>query len=679
MSNHIYVLHTSSATRYKIVFKQDPSELRVDRIKRYIEKAAQISYEAQSIFNNGLPVTSETIPSLENGAVLELRLVSEAESDARTESAPIERAESSTPNTNPNPMPRPDADADADAQTEAKRTESSHDASSKERLAETEETTENGKISSGSDGYEKISKYPRDTFFNDSESSSSRGSSPSPSAVSSSYYSSSTLSPTGQSRLLPRNFSVLAYNQHRSSLSPVGAGGSSVSPRSQSLASVFPAAASPSGAGNYSSVRSSATTGSYRPPFDHAHDEVAISQEDHSAPLFSSAPPARQSSFTLNSNNSSMHGGGGAAAQGTPPLYRSPSGTTVRAVGSIPPSRIRPSISAASGESSLQSISSAPSHPQPQPQPHPQPQPQLHATLSPTSSSAPATFSAFGNGTRRNVSTSPLHSASNSMSKSPRAKDADREKEKVQKGAMEIAKANLAAFSKMYTEQTSDFDDNYTCVVNVHRDFNVLVTFDPFTERLHLYSTILTMLPKDPTVRLQLFERLLEGALLGREMSGGGVGISVRNELVLMHVSIDTTSASEDALSKMGPSFIKSLERWRRIAAEVVGSPSHYATASAVHPGNLSELASPTSSATSPASPAETSAAAPVASSKNADYSEASPRHRRSPSPSSHSQGAAGVPEDRMRESDRRSSFESIRSSSNPRSKQDEPADCAQQ
>lgn len=50
---------------------------------------------------------------------------------------------------------------------------------------------------------------------------------------------------------------------------------------------------------------------------------------------------------------------------------------------------------------------------------------------------------------------------------------------------------------------------------------NVLITFDPETHRLHVYGTLLTYFPEDPAVRLALYERLLDGALLGKDMCGG--------------------------------------------------------------------------------------------------------------------------------------------------------------
>ena len=51
-------------------------------------------------------------------------------------------------------------------------------------------------------------------------------------------------------------------------------------------------------------------------------------------------------------------------------------------------------------------------------------------------------------------------------------------------------------------------------------------------DRLYLYSPILDGLPKDHKNRLKLYEALLEGAMLGGQMAGGGIGVAVPEELI---------------------------------------------------------------------------------------------------------------------------------------------------
>lgn len=90
----------------------------------------------------------------------------------------------------------------------------------------------------------------------------------------------------------------------------------------------------------------------------------------------------------------------------------------------------------------------------------------------------------------------------------------------------------------------------------------MLLTFDPVTDRLYLYATLLSELPHDPLQRLKLYEALLEGALLGREMAGGGVGVSVKNELVLLALSVDLRHCDDRCLSAACGPFIESYLKW---------------------------------------------------------------------------------------------------------------------
>lgn len=108
-----------------------------------------------------------------------------------------------------------------------------------------------------------------------------------------------------------------------------------------------------------------------------------------------------------------------------------------------------------------------------------------------------------------------------------------------------------------------ELDDNNTCVVSVDDKYTLLVTFDAGTERLYLYSTLTTFIPKDATVKLKLYEFLLEGSLLGREMCGGGVGASVKNDFILMSTSIYLPKASPLSLRSVVPLFVDSLVKWR--------------------------------------------------------------------------------------------------------------------
>jgi hypothetical protein len=116
-------------------------------------------------------------------------------------------------------------------------------------------------------------------------------------------------------------------------------------------------------------------------------------------------------------------------------------------------------------------------------------------------------------------------------------------------------------------------DSNHTCVVPARvngEEVSLLLTLDPNSDKLYLYSTLLAELPSDSGRRLRLYETLLEGALLGREMAGGGVGVSVKNELVLLSVSMDLRRCDERFLSSLCAGFMQAHLTWSTVCREFV-------------------------------------------------------------------------------------------------------------
>lgn len=124
--------------------------------------------------------------------------------------------------------------------------------------------------------------------------------------------------------------------------------------------------------------------------------------------------------------------------------------------------------------------------------------------------------------------------------------------------------------SELSLSEVPAMDANHTSVVPVSASLTLLLTFDPATSRIYMYSTLLSSLPQDSHRRLRLYEALLEGALLGREMAGGGVGVSVKNELILLSVSVDLVHSDERCLSKAAVPFIEAHTKWSRVCQEAL-------------------------------------------------------------------------------------------------------------
>ncbi|CCW65404.1 unnamed protein product [Phytomonas sp. EM1] len=136
--------------------------------------------------------------------------------------------------------------------------------------------------------------------------------------------------------------------------------------------------------------------------------------------------------------------------------------------------------------------------------------------------------------------------------------------------ALQSAHDNLACLAE-HLRVALSLDRNLTCVVCNDEEYSILVTFDPPTRRLYVYSTVLTAIPEDRAVRTKLYEVLLEGSLLGREVCGGGIGVSLRGGLVVLSTSILTAHCDRETLREVIPTFVEALKRWRSLVGELVG------------------------------------------------------------------------------------------------------------
>ena len=57
---------------------------------------------------------------------------------------------------------------------------------------------------------------------------------------------------------------------------------------------------------------------------------------------------------------------------------------------------------------------------------------------------------------------------------------------------------------------------------------------------------------------------------MGREMSGGGVGLSMKCELLLMSTSIDLRHSDTGALRSLAPDFVEALVKWRQTVKQLL-------------------------------------------------------------------------------------------------------------
>jgi hypothetical protein len=151
--------------------------------------------------------------------------------------------------------------------------------------------------------------------------------------------------------------------------------------------------------------------------------------------------------------------------------------------------------------------------------------------------------------------------------------------------SLENAKENLKEFGKELGLEGLEFDENNTCILGIDDEYSLHLTYEPNSKRLYLYSPLLDGLPKDDKLRLRLYEKLLEGSLLGGQMAGGGVGVAVNEELILVHATIDMEHALSSALRAYAPIFVEMVEKWRKICQEISeGRGEEAGKASAIAP-----------------------------------------------------------------------------------------------
>ena len=135
--------------------------------------------------------------------------------------------------------------------------------------------------------------------------------------------------------------------------------------------------------------------------------------------------------------------------------------------------------------------------------------------------------------------------------------------------SLENAKQNLKEFGKELNLELV-FDENHTCILGIDNTFSLHLTYEPNSDRLYLYCPILDGLPKDPAIRLRLYEALLEGSMLGGQMAGGGVGVAVPEELILMHAVLEMgVGADPSSLRRFAPLLVEAVERWRSRAKDI--------------------------------------------------------------------------------------------------------------
>jgi hypothetical protein len=135
--------------------------------------------------------------------------------------------------------------------------------------------------------------------------------------------------------------------------------------------------------------------------------------------------------------------------------------------------------------------------------------------------------------------------------------------------SFENAKENLREFGKELGLEGLNYDENNTCILGIDDEFSMHLTYEPNSDRLYVYSPLIDGLPKDDKIRLKLYETILSGSILGAQMAGGGVGVAVKEELILLHCVIDMAYAPPTILRAFAPLYVETVEKWRKACRDI--------------------------------------------------------------------------------------------------------------
>ncbi len=135
--------------------------------------------------------------------------------------------------------------------------------------------------------------------------------------------------------------------------------------------------------------------------------------------------------------------------------------------------------------------------------------------------------------------------------------------------SLDNARANLKEFGKELNLGDLDFDENNTCILGIDDEFSLHITYEPNSKRIYLYSPLIDGLPSDDKTKLKLYEKLLEGSMLGGQMAGGGAGVAVKEGIILIHCTLDMEHAVSSSLRAFAPLYVETVEKWRKICQDI--------------------------------------------------------------------------------------------------------------
>ena len=136
----------------------------------------------------------------------------------------------------------------------------------------------------------------------------------------------------------------------------------------------------------------------------------------------------------------------------------------------------------------------------------------------------------------------------------------------------------LQALAAVIKVPSLQFDQEDKCVFTYRRNLSehpvtLSLQFEAATDRLFLFTTILTHLPEIEQGHCdEVMYKLYEALLVNRQMGGYSVSVDLEKNYVLLSTSAHVPSCAPSLLAQVTPIFVDDVMKWRQRASEVLSA-----------------------------------------------------------------------------------------------------------
>jgi len=129
---------------------------------------------------------------------------------------------------------------------------------------------------------------------------------------------------------------------------------------------------------------------------------------------------------------------------------------------------------------------------------------------------------------------------------------------------METAIANLMELGNSL-QLILTFDHKNTCKLSIDSDFLMNITYLHENKHLYVYSSLFEGISKqNGNIKAAIYEIILTNVLNVDAVYGGGIGLKVEGDMIILHIELDMTEAPSSTLKISACSFVETVKFWRQ-------------------------------------------------------------------------------------------------------------------